>query len=193
MQAAAAEITQWLERWSAGEADALEQVSELLYRELRLMAAAFLRRERPEHTLQPTALIHELYLRLLRIPTLKFENRQRFLALAARIMRQILADHARRLSRAKRGHKPKRVLLTDTFASPAVNPDDFLMVDEALTRLEAASPLHAQVIELRYFSGLTTEEVAEVLSLSKSTVNRVQRLAEAWLQGVLQGEIQSTP
>lgn len=193
MQAAAAEITQWLERWSAGEAEALEQVSELLYRELRLMAAAFLRRERPEHTLQPTALIHELYLRLLRIPALKFENRQRFLGLAARIMRQILADHARRLSRAKRGSKPQRVALNDTFASPEASPDDYLMLDEALTRLEAASPLHAQVIELRYFTGLTTEEVAEVLSISKSTVNRVQRLAEAWLQGVLEGEIQPAP
>ncbi len=193
MQAAAAEITQWLERWSAGEAEALEQVSELLYGELRVMAAAFLRRERPEHTLQPTALIHELYLRLLKIPSLKFENRQRFLGLAARIMRQILADHARRLSRAKRGSKPRRVALHDTFASPEANPDDYLILDEALTRLEAVSPLHAQVIELRYFSGLTTVEVAEVLSLSKSTVNRVQRLAEAWLQGVLSGELEPAP
>jgi RNA polymerase sigma factor (TIGR02999 family) len=138
--------------------------------------------------MQPTALIHELYLRLSKMSEGHFDNRQRFLGLAARIMRQILTDHARRLSRAKRGGKPVKVTLGEALQSSNSYPDEYLMLDEALTKLAAMSQLHAQVIELRYFVGLTTDEVAEALAISRTTVNRTQRMAEAWLNGILNGK-----
>lgn len=187
------QITRLLERWSGGDSEALERVTDLLYKQLHGLALSYLRRERNDHTLQPTALIHELYMRLTRMSQSQFESRQHFLGLSARIMRQILTDHARRLSRAKRGGNPVKVTLDDALRASDHYPDDYLILDEALTRLGTKSALHAQVIELRYFTGLTTEEVAEVLAISKTTVNRTQRMAEAWLGAILNGEMPSLP
>jgi RNA polymerase sigma factor (TIGR02999 family) len=176
------EVTQLLGQWSSGNQDALEQATELVYSELRRIASAYLRSERASHTLQPTALIHEAYMRLARMQPGNFEGRKQFLALAARLMRQVLVDHARNTKAAKRGGGATKVKLQETlaYASPE-RSDEFLMLDQALTRLTEYSPRKAQIIELRYFGGLDLNEIAEYLGISTSTVSREQRLAEAWL------------
>lgn len=175
------QITLLLERWSGGEEQAFDQVTELLYVELRNLANSYLRRERSDHTLQPTALIHEAYLRLARIDRLTFSNRQHFLSFAARVMRQILVDHARQLNTAKRGSGGVKVEVTEAIAFTANNAVEFLALDEALSKLAALSERQAQIIELRYFAGLGVEEVGEALGISPATVSRGQRMAEAWL------------
>jgi RNA polymerase sigma-70 factor, ECF subfamily len=182
------EITQLLREWAAGDQHALEQATELVYAELRRIAVAYLRQERSSHTLQPTALIHEAYLRLARIEPTNFEGRKQFLALAARIMRQVLVDHARQTGAAKRGGDLTKIQLADTLAfgsSDKSNSFEFLVLDQALSRLAELSPRKAQVIELRYFGGLGVVEIGEILDVSPATVSREQRLAEAWLAEAL--------
>jgi RNA polymerase sigma-70 factor (ECF subfamily) len=182
------EITQLLREWAAGDQHALEQATELVYAELRRIAAAYLRQERSSHTLQPTALIHEAYLRLARIEPTNFEGRKQFLALAARIMRQVLVDHARQTGALKRGGELTKVQLQDTLAfgsSNSSNSLEFLILDQALSRLAELNPRKAQVIELRYFGGLGIVEISEIMEVSPATVSREQRLAEAWLAEAL--------
>lgn len=182
------EITQLLREWAAGDQHALEQATELVYAELRRIAAAYLSQERSSHTLQPTALIHEAYLRLARIEPTNFEGRKQFLALAARIMRQVLVDHARQTGALKRGGELTKVQLQDTFAYGATsssNSLEFLILDQALSRLAELNPRKAQVIELRYFGGLGVAEISEIMEVSPATVSREQRLAEAWLAEAL--------
>lgn len=184
------QVTWLLNKWSSGDKSALEQATELVYADLRRIAAAYLSRERGSHTLQPTALIHEAYLRLARIESVSFDGRKQFLGLAARLMRQILVDHARVANAGKRGGGAAKLQLQDTLAGDAYaeRSTEFLMLDQALQRLAEYSPRKAQVIELRYFAGLDLAEIGEILGISTPTVSREQRMAEAWLADALNGE-----
>lgn len=181
MSSAGPDVTLLLERWSNGDAGALEEVTRVLYSELRMIAVSYFRTERKDHTLQPTALISEAYLRILRLDGVNFSSRNQFLALVAKLMRQILVDHARQLAAVKRGNGAAKVQLEehDSSYTPAV--DSFLILDDALTRLSAMSERQARIIELRYFAGLGVVEAGEVLGISAPTVTRDQRMAEAWL------------
>jgi RNA polymerase sigma factor (TIGR02999 family) len=162
--------------------DAQVRLLSLVYAELRADAARHLRHERPGHTLQPTALVHEVYLRLLSGPRGPvFENRAHFFGIAARCMRQILVDHARARNAAKRGHGEVFQPLTLALELEAPREVGVEAIDEALTRLAAIEPSHARLVELRFFAGLTIEETAEVLGVSTMTVKRTWRLARAWL------------
>jgi len=176
---AAPHTTQLFLRWRRGEPGALEQLLPAVYEEMRSLAAANLRFERPGHTLQPTALVHEAYLRLVSSPELTVNDRAHFMVLAARAMRRVLADHARRRHAVKRGEDPVQVTLTDLAATPKSVPADDL--DAALESLAQLDERQAQVVELRFFGGLTVEEVAEVLNISAGSVKRDWTHARAWL------------
>ncbi len=153
----------------------------IVYSELRQIADAYLRRERSDHTLQPTALVHEAWLKLVRQDNKRFEHRKQFYGLAAQVMRRILVDHARAMKADKRGGGARITTLTDGVAGAGSPVLELLALDEALTSLGRVSPRQAQVIELRYFGGLNVEEIADMLNVSPATVSRDQRTAEAWL------------
>ena len=172
-------VTKLLQAWAAGDEGAGEELYALLYAELRRQAGRYMRRERRHHSLQPTGLVHEAYLRLAGSPDLAWHSRGHFFAIAARVMRQVLVDHARRRRAAKR--EGFRVTLTEG-AAPAAAPLDVLDLEEALTELTALDPRQARVVELRYFAGLDVEETAEALGLSARTVKREWQTARAWLQ-----------
>ena len=177
-------ITQLLDDWSGGDRAALERLLPIVYGELRRLAGRELRRERTGHTLQPTALVHELYVRLVDQRRASWENRAQFFAVAAQLMRRILVDHARARLAAKRGGSSPRVSLDeggdaiDETIAPAF---EVLAVDRALTRLATLDPEQARIVELRFFSGLSVEETAHVLGRSPRTIKREWRLAKAWL------------
>jgi RNA polymerase sigma factor (TIGR02999 family) len=176
-----------LAEWSRGDNGALEKLLPIVHAELRRIARRSLRRERVDHTLQPTALVNELYLKLVRQRSASWENRAHFFAVAAQLMRRILVDHAREQAAAKRGGSSPRVSLSeagDVGVEPAL---EVLAVDRALTRLARLDAEQARIVELRYFSGLTVEETAHVLGTSPRTVKREWRLAKAWLYGQLSG------
>lgn len=161
----------------------------IVYDELRRLAAGYLRRERPGQTIQATALVHEAYVRLVAEQAHHWKNRTHFLAVAALSMRQILVQRARRRHAAKRGDDPERITLDDRLlASPHSPSLDVLALDEALDRLAALDPQQARIVELRYFGGLTIEEIAEELAISPATVKRHWTLARAWLKRALAGE-----
>jgi RNA polymerase sigma factor (TIGR02999 family) len=174
-----AQVTELLRAWANGDAAAGEQLYPLLYGELRRQAGRYMRRERKHHTLQATALVHEAYVRLAGSPVLAWHSRAQFFAITARVMRQVLVDHARRRRAAKRD--ACLVTLTEAGA-PVAAPVDVLDLEEALSDLAALDPRQAQVVELRYFAGLDVDETAEALSLSARTVKREWRTARAWLQ-----------
>lgn len=174
-------MTQLLARWSEGDRTALDAATQLVYAELRKIADGYLRKERVNVTLQPTALIHEAYLRLTKEEGLSFENRRRFFAFAARLMRQILVDHARAAGAGKRGGDAPRVPLTEVVLFVPDRASEFLALNVALDDLARVRPRMAHVIELRYFAGLNLEETAQVMDLSIATISREQRMAEAWL------------
>jgi RNA polymerase sigma factor (TIGR02999 family) len=177
---ASGEITQLLSQWARGDRHALDSLAPLVQTELRRIADAYLRREDTAHTLQPTALVNEAWLRLVKQESPDFESRKRFFALAAQVMRQILTDYARRARAGKRGGGQASIVLPESFsASPGV--EEFLALNEALDQLAEFSPRQAQVIELRYFGGLNVDESAGLLGISAATVSREQRSAEAWL------------
>jgi RNA polymerase sigma factor (TIGR02999 family) len=176
-------LTQLLVRWSEGDAAALEQLLPVVYRELRRIAASQLKRERGDHTLVPTALVHELYMRLVDQRRVTWENRAHFFGLAAQLMRRILVDHARAHHAGKRGDAAARVSL-DVGVEEAQNPtgpEDVLAIDRALERLAMLDPEQARIVELRFFAGLTVEETAHVVDRSPRTIKREWRLARAWL------------
>ena len=178
-----ADVTQLLVRWSEGDTTALEQLLPSVYRELRRIASRQLRRERADHTLVPTALVHEVYLRLVDQQRVTWQNRAHFFGLTAQLMRRILVDHARARHTEKRGDGAPRVSL-DLVAEKAdeqTPPEDVLAVDRALERLAAIDPEQARVVELRFFAGLTVEETAHVVNRSPRTIKREWRLARAWL------------
>jgi RNA polymerase sigma factor (TIGR02999 family) len=168
-----------LVRWKAGDQEALEELVPLVYKELRDIARHHLRRERPAHTLQSAALVHEAYLRLLDRP-FDTENRAHFLAVASRLMRQILVDHARSHGAAKRG-ADRRVELDASLVLPQVRTADVVALDDALNDLSSLDEQQGRIVELRFFGGLATEEIAEVLGISPSTVKRDWNVAKAWL------------
>lgn len=176
------EVTRLLRRWSDGDRQALEQLLPLVYVELRRMARRHLRRERQGHTLAPTALVHEVYLRLVDQREASWQNRAQFFGVAARLMRRILVDHARAGRAEKRGGTAT-VLSLDQIgevAEPSATAD-ILAINEALDRLAARDADQAHIVELRFFAGLTVEEVAHVLNRSERTVKREWRMARAWL------------
>ncbi len=167
-------------RWKAGDQDALEALLPLVYKELRDIARYHLQRERPGHTLQSAALVHEVYLRLLDQRPFDTDNRAHFLAVASRLMRQILVDHARSHGAAKRG-ADRRVELDASLVLPQVRSTDVVALDDALTDLARLDEQQSRIVELRFFGGLSNEEIAEVLGISVSTVKRDWNVAKAWL------------
>jgi len=174
-------ITELLLKWGDGDPAAIERLMPLVYDELRRLAVRYLRRERANHTLQPTALINEAYLRLVDQQKVKWQGRAQFYGLAARVMRNILVDHARNQQAAKRGGQQFQVSLgadQRVGAGPGV---EFIAVHEALERLNAIDSKKAQIVELRFFGGLSIEETAEVLGLGHATVERDWKMARAWL------------
>jgi RNA polymerase sigma factor (TIGR02999 family) len=176
------DITEQLLAIEAGTPGAFDRVLPVVYDELRQLAENVFRAERPDHTLQATALVHEAYLRLVARPDLEWKSRRHFFGIAAQAMRQVLVDHARRRGAVKRSAGRAVTLQDDVAASVAASPDDILGVDEALEGLKAISPRAAQVVELRYFAGLGLEEIAEALDTSLATVKRDWLSAKAWLQ-----------
>jgi len=175
------DVTKLLQAWQQGDADALERLLPLVYDELRRVARAHLRRERPGHTLQATALVHEAYLRLVGGGGTTPRNRTHLFAMAARLMRQILVDHARRKDARKRGGAATVIALQESVPAPEIAVVDVLALDEALTELSALDPRLCQVVELKFFAGLNIDETAEALHVSAATVERDWTVSKAWL------------
>jgi RNA polymerase sigma factor (TIGR02999 family) len=175
------DLTKLLVEWRTGNRDALDQLMPLVYRELQTLASRYLSRERAGHTLQATALVNEAYLKLIDQRNVQWQNRAHFLGIAARLMRRILIDHARRRGRAKRGSAATHITLVEGLAASEPRDVDAIALDDALVALEKLDPQQAQMVELRFFGGLTVEETAEVLGISEGTVKREWRVAKAWL------------
>ena len=184
-------VTVLLRAWSRGDVSARDRLIPLVYDELRKQAAQHLRKERTGHTLQPTALVHETYLRLIQQRDTKWESRAQFFALASQMMRRILVDHARARRAAKRPERAMQVTLVDDVVGTHPRELDLLALDETLKELATFDARQARMVELRFFGGLTHEEVAAVLDVSLTTVQREWRLAKAWLYQRLSG--QETP
>jgi RNA polymerase sigma factor (TIGR02999 family) len=181
------EITQLLVAWNEGDESALEKLVPLVYDELRRLARRHMRRERPDHTLQTTALINEAYLQLVDIRNVHWHNRAHFFALCARLMRRILVDFARSRHYAKRGGGAKPISLDQCISVLPGDSPDLVAVDDALHALAKIDERKAQVVELRFFGGMTVEETAEVLKVSPETVRRDWKLAKVWLLRELSG------
>jgi RNA polymerase sigma-70 factor (ECF subfamily) len=175
------DVTAWLRAWSSGDEAALEKLIPLVYGELHQRARRFIGRERAGHSLQPTALIHEAYLRLVGARSMDCRDRSHFYALSSRLMRQILVDHARSRGRRKRGGAALPIAFDETQMMPLAQPD-IVRLDDALHALAETDARKSRVVELRFFGGLSAEETAEVLDVSPQTVLRDWRLAKAWLQ-----------
>jgi RNA polymerase sigma-70 factor, ECF subfamily len=182
-----AEITQLLIRWSNGEETARDALLPLVYDELRRMASSYLRAERREHTLQPTAIVHEAYLRLVDQTSVNWRNRAQFFGLASTLMRNILVDYARRQLAQKRGGAQIKLTLDEADRLGVTPEFELLALEEALTQLAAIKPRHSRLVELRFFAGLTIEETAAMLGVSHTTVEQDWTFAKAWLRRVLGG------
>jgi RNA polymerase sigma factor (TIGR02999 family) len=181
------DVTKLLVDWSRGNQGALDQLTPLVYHDLHERARNYLRHERPDHTLQPTALIHEAYLRLVNDCPAEWNGRAHFFAVASRVMRQILVDHARHHRAEKRGGGVVNVSLEEALVPAFSESGDLVALDEALSRLAAFDERKCRIIEMRYFGGCTVEETAEVLGVASVTVMRDTRLAEAWLRRAMKG------
>jgi len=177
----AREVTRLLQSLNAGNDEAADALVPLVYSELRKLAAHYLKSERGEHTLQPTALVHEAYLKLVRQKT-AWQNRTHFFAMAAQLMRRILVDYARGYGAEKRGGAAEKIALDDAFVFVKERPSQMIALDEALEELAKIDPRRSRVVELKFFGGLTTEEIAEVLDVHQNTVLRDWNLARAWLK-----------
>jgi RNA polymerase sigma factor (TIGR02999 family) len=180
-------VTELLLAWSGGDREALDRLVPLVYSELRRRAGAQLARERGSHTLQPTALVHEAFLKLVDQRRARWDSRAQFFAVAAQVMRRILVDHARARSAEKRGGDTLRVSLEEAGDAPISPEADLLPLNEALERLAVQDERQARVVELRFFGGLSVEEVAAVLEVSEITVKRDWAMAKAWLYRELSG------
>jgi RNA polymerase sigma factor (TIGR02999 family) len=180
-QRPASEITQLLRGWREGDRGALDTLLPLVYKELRRLAHFHLRKERPDHTLQSAALVHEAYCRLVGQSPPELENRTHFFAVAAQLMRQILVDHARRHRAAKRGGSICKLSLDDATILPERKDADVLAVDDALKALAEIDPRQSRVVELRFFAGLSLEEISDVMGIAPATVQRDWTAARAWL------------
>ena len=179
----AEDITELLQAWSGGQREALDALVPLVYDELRLQAHRYLRRERQEHTLQTTALVNEVYLKLVEQNRVVWQNRAHFFGIAANLMRRILVDYAKTKHRIKRGGEAENLPLEEAFyvAAAEENEVDLLLLDKALNELAEMDEQQAKIVELRYFSGLSIAETAEVLKISTATVKRDWNMSKAWL------------
>ncbi len=182
MTATSRSVTQLLQEWQAGDRQALDRLIPVVYEELSRQASHYLRHERPGHTLQTTALVHEAYLRLVDAQDVQWQGRAHFFAVAANLMRRILVEHARKKGADKRGGSAIRLALDEAMLVAGAPDVDLLAVDEALEKMEAFDPQQAQIVELRFFSGLSVEETACVLGVSPRTVKRDWSVARAWLR-----------
>jgi RNA polymerase sigma-70 factor, ECF subfamily len=175
------EVTRLLQDWSRGDRHAFEQLTPIVYSELRRLADCYLRRDRSGHTLQPTALVHEAYLKLIDQNQPDWRSKTHFFAFAAKVMRNLLVDHARAHRAAKRGGGAVKVPLLEALSFSVERSEDLVALDEALNRLAEFDDRKARIIEFRYFGGLTEEETAQILGISAVTVRRDTRAAELWL------------
>ena len=183
------DVTALLARWNTGDREALKELLATVHSELRQLAGSLLRRERADHTLQPTDLVHEAYLRLEGLQSMSFEGRRHFYGAAAEAMRRILVDHARQRSAGKRGGPHQRQVPLDQILNVPIDLRvDFVRIDEALTELAKLAPDKARVVELRYFAGLSIQETADVLDVAPATVKRHWTFARAWLFDALSTE-----
>jgi len=186
------DVTRFLNEWSTGDDAALERLTPLVYDELRRLAASYLKNERADHTLQATALVHEAYLSLRDMRHFSWQNRANFIGVMAKLMRRILIDHARRHNAEKRGGDNAKVPISESEPAATTKPRvDLLELDEALDRFAAEHPRSANIVELKFFGGLTIDEITEVLSqgeekISTATVERDWRFARAWLRSELE-------
>jgi RNA polymerase sigma factor (TIGR02999 family) len=181
MPPAPQDVTQLLIDWGSGDQAALAHLLPLVYDELRRLAARYLRRERPAHTLQATALVHEAYLRLVDQSQVHWQNRAHFFGVAAQVMRRLLVDHTRRQHAAKRGGVVPKLALDEALQMAEGRAAAIVALDEALTALAALDPQQGRIVELRFFGGLTIDETAEVIGVSPATVKRDWNIAKAWL------------
>ena len=180
-------VTQLLNDWSKGDQAALDNLMPLVYSELRRLASNYLRRERPGHTLQPTALVNEAYLKLVDQRNAKWQNRAQFFGISAQLMRRILVDHARQHLAAKRGGpNQQRLSITNADGLAKQSTLDLLGLNEALNDLAKLDPQQSRIVELKFFGGLSIEEAAEVLGSSHATVERDWKMARAWLRRQLE-------
>ena len=176
------EITGLLADWRDGDQSALEELLPLVYDDLRRLASSYMRRERPDHTLQTTALVHEAYLRLVQQRNVRWQTRAHFFAVAAQVMRHILVDYARGARRAKRGGGALQLELSDVALLSRERAEELIAVNTALESLNTIDPRKSRVFEMRYFGGMSVEEAAEALQVSPATVARDWRMAKAWLR-----------
>ena len=194
MEPAPADVTSLLNKLAGGDQEAAAELVPLVYEELRRLAARRLRHERPDHTLQATALVHEAYMKLATQRDAKWQNRAQFFGVASQVMRRILVDYARGQQRIRRGGKQQKVSLDDVLLISPERTEEVLTVHESLTRLETLDARQARIVELRYFGGLTIEEIAEVVGISTKTVMRELKVAKAWLYGDLkEGHADAVP
>ncbi len=175
------QVTILLQQWRGGDPSALEVLTPIVYDELRRLAASYLRKERVGHTLQPTALLHEAYVKLANQGGKDWKSCSHFFGVAAHLMRQILVDHARGKNRAKRGGGAANVQINEAIDAAEERPEILVDLDDALNELAKFDERKAKVVEMRFFAGMSVEETAEALSISVATVGREQRMAEAWL------------
>jgi RNA polymerase sigma factor (TIGR02999 family) len=180
-EASSENLTQLLMDWSDGDAQALEKLTRLVYRDLHRLAERYLRSESPNHTLQSTALVHEAYLRLIDQRNTRWQNRAHFFGISAQLIRRILVDYARARKAGKRGGYAAKLQLDEAMAVSDEQTLDLVVLDDCLKALAEIDPQQARIVELRYFAGLTVEETAEVMHISPTTVKREWRLARAWL------------
>jgi RNA polymerase sigma factor (TIGR02999 family) len=176
------DVTRLLVDWSVGDRDAAARLMPLVYEELRRLARQYLQRERPDHTLQATGLVHEAYLHLVDQNTTTWQNRAHFFGVAAQVMRRILVDYARSHRAEKRGGSWDKLAFDEALAPSPERSIDLVALDDALKDLLALDPRQSQIVELRFFGGLTNEEIGEVLNVSPRTVKREWRIAKAWLR-----------
>lgn len=178
------EVTQLLSAWRDGNPEALDRLTPLVYDELRRLARQYMARERPGHTMQATEVVNQAFLRMINVDVC-WQDRAHFFAVAARMMRRILVDHAKARRRVKRGGAETTLHIDTSMQIGAESDEEMMALDEALTRLHELDPRKADAIELRFFGGLTYEEIAETLDVSPATVHRELRMAKAWLQSAL--------
>ena len=175
------DVTVFLKAWSGGDREAADTLMALVYKEMRKLAASYLKRQHPGHTLQPTALVHEAYMKLIDVSQANWQDRAHFFAAAAQTMRNILVDHARTIGSQKRGGDLQRIQIDDVDIVSKGSEIDLADLDDALNDLARQDKVQSQIIELRFFGGLTIEEAAEVLKISPATVKREWSMARAWL------------
>jgi len=182
MSTPTSDVTKLLHDWSQGDAAALEKLIPLVFEDLRQIAGRLFRRETDDHTLQPTALVSEVYLRLMDQRKVLWQNREQFFGVAAMMMRRILVDHAKGKQAAKRGSGIRNVQLDEMIAVPELRGVDVVALDEALTRLADLDERQGRIVEMRFFTGLSNEEIADILDISVTTIKREWRTAKLWLR-----------